>query len=351
MTAVRLSELATALGRPREGDEDPLITGAAGVESAGPGQITFVDHPRFARHLAASRAAAVIVRAGVPCPLPCLRSPEPQADFAAVLARFAVPRERVFPPGVHPTAVIGEGAVLGRDVAVGPYAVVGAGSRVGDGCALGAHVVVGPDTVLGDRCTLYPHAVVREGVELGAEVIVHAGAVVGSDGFGYRPGPMGLVKIPQIGSVRLGDRVEVGANACIDRAQTDTTTIGEGSKLDNLVQIGHNVVVGRHCAFSAQVGISGSSRVGDGVVLGGQVGVADHLAIGDGARVGAQSGLDRDVPAGAAVFGTPAVERRRAFRLVALTHRLPDLFARVRRLEAALGLGDRGEADGEEESR
>ncbi|MHB8078774.1 MAG: UDP-3-O-(3-hydroxymyristoyl)glucosamine N-acyltransferase [Candidatus Krumholzibacteriia bacterium] len=339
MSAVRLSELASALGLTCEGDSDPLIRGAAGIEIAAAGQITFVDSPRFARHLEESGAAAVILRPGVATRLPCLRTADPHAAFAAVLARFAPPRERIFPAGVHPTAVVDPTAVLGHGVAIGPYAVVGAGARLGDACALGAHVVIGPDAVLGAGCTLYPHAVVREECVLGVEVIVHAGAVVGSDGFGYLPGAGGLRKIPQIGNVVLEDRVEVGANACVDRAQTDVTRVGRGSKIDNLVQVGHNVVIGQDCALSAQCGISGSSVLGDRVVMGGQAGCGDHLRVGNDVKVGAQSGLDRDLPAGAAVFGYPAVERRRAFRLIALTHRLPEFVARLRSVEAALGLG------------
>jgi len=348
LPSLRLSDLAASLHLAREGAEDPLITGGAGLDSAGPGQISFVDHPRYLRLLATTRASAVIVRPGVACDLPCLRSPDPHAAFAAVLALFAPPRARIFPPGVHPTAVVDPAAVVGRDVAIGPYSVIGAGARLGDGCALGAHVVIGPDATLGDGCTVYPHVTVREGVEIGAGVILHAGAVIGSDGFGYRPGPDGLVKIPQIGGVVLEDGVEIGANACVDRAQTDATRVGAGTKIDNLVQIGHNVTIGRSCALSAQAGISGSSRLGHGVVLGGQVGIADHLTVGDGVKVGAQSGLDRDAPPGAMLFGSPAVERRRAYRLVALTHRLPDLFARLRRVEAKLGLGDA--AEGEEDA-
>ena len=339
MTVVRLSELAAALGLVCEGGTDPLIEGAAGIESAGPAQITFVDHPRFARHLAASRAAAVILRPGVPCVLPCLRADDPHAAFAAVLARFAPRRDRVFPPGVHPTAVVDPTAELGEGVAIGPYAVVGAGARLGDRCALGPHVVIGPDALLGADCTLYAHAIVREECVLGAEVIVHSGAIVGSDGFGFLPGPDGLRKIPQIGRVVLEDRVEVGANACVDRAQTDVTRVGRGSKLDNLVQVGHNVTIGRDCALSAQTGVSGSSVVGDRVVMGGQTGVADHLRVGNDVKVGAQSGVDRDVADGQVIFGYPATEKRRAYRIIALTHRLPEIAARLRRVEVALGFG------------
>ncbi len=306
-----------------------------------PGQITFVDSPRFARHLEETGAAAVILRPGVTTRLPCLRAPDPHAAFAAVLAGSRRPADassrRVCtrPRWSTPPPRWAQG------IAIGPYAVVGAGARLGDRCALGAHVVIGPDAVLGADCTLYPHAVVREECVLGAEVIVHAGAVVGSDGFGYLLGAEGLRKIPQIGNVVLEDRVEVGANACVDRAQTDVTRVGRGSKIDNLVQVGHNVVIGQDCALSAQCGISGSSVLGDRVVMGGQAGCGDHLRVGNDVKVGAQSGLDRDLPAGTAVFGYPAVERRRAFRLIALTHRLPEFAARLRAVEVALGLGGR----------
>jgi UDP-3-O-[3-hydroxymyristoyl] glucosamine N-acyltransferase len=338
MKAWRLSELAAGLGLTREGD-DPLITGVAGIESAGPGDLTFVGNRRFEKFLAGTRAAAVILKPGVACALPCLRAPDPQSAFAAVLARFAPPRDRIFPPGVHATAVVDATAVMGAGVAVGPYAVIGAGARVGDGCALGAHVVLGPDSVLGPECTLYPHVTVREGCVLGAGVILHAGAVVGSDGFGYVPGPQGLVKIPQVGKVVLEDGVELGANCCVDRAQTDATRIGAGTKIDNLVQIGHNVQIGRSCALSAQTGLSGSCRLGDRVVMGGQAGCADHVTLGNDVRVGAQSGLDRDVPDGQAVFGYPAVEHRLGYRLVSLVRRLPEIVERLKRLEEARGAG------------
>ncbi len=343
MSGWRLSELAAGLGLTCEGGHDPLITGVSGIENAGPGDLTFVASRRFESYLEGTRAAAVILKEGVSCPVPCLRAADPQAAFAALLGRFAPSRERVFPPGVHPTAVVDPTAVLGAGAAVGPYAVIGAGARIGDGCALGAHVVVGPDVTLGAGCTLYPHVTLREGCVLGAGVILHAGAVVGSDGFGYVPGPDGLVKIPQVGSVILEDGVEIGANCCIDRAQTDATRIGAGTKIDNLVQVGHNVTVGRACALSAQVGLSGSCRLGDGVVMGGQVGCADHITLGDRVRVGAQSGLDRDVPDGQSVFGYPAVEHRLAFRLVALVRKLPEIVQRLKRLEDAALQGRGGE--------
>ncbi len=345
MPAVRLSELGAALGLAREGDQDPLLTGAAGIETAGPGDLAYLDHPRFWPHLATTRAGAVILRSGVQCPRPCLRTSAPLASFAAALAWFATPRERIFPPGVHPTAVIDPTARVDAGAAIGPYAVIGAGARVERGAALGAHVVIGPDAVIGPDCLLYPHVTVREGCVLGAGVILHAGAVIGSDGFGYAQGPHGRIKIPQIGTVVLEDGVEVGANACIDRAQTDQTRIGAGTKIDNLVQIGHNCSIGRDCALSAQTGISGSCRLGDRVVTAGQVGCSDHVTIGDDVMVGGKSGIDKDVPAGRRMFGYPALEARQAFRLVVLFKSLPRLVERIRRLEAAAGLVGRGEAE------
>jgi UDP-3-O-[3-hydroxymyristoyl] glucosamine N-acyltransferase len=341
----RLSELARRLDVPWEGPADPEIRGVAGFEEAGPGDLTFAVDRRREAGLAGTGASAVVARTGVPSPLPVLRAADPRAVFTQVLALFAPPLSRVFPEGRHPTAVVDPSARLAADVALGPYCVVGPGARIGEGCRLGPHVVVEADAVLGERCLLHAAAQVRERCVLGDEVILHGGAVVGSDGFGYHPGREGLVKIPQIGIVVLGDRVEIGANTCVDRATTGATRIGDGTKLDNMVQIAHNVDVGRHCAISAQCGISGSCRLGDGVTLGGQVGMADHLSLGDGVKVAAKSGITRDIPAGQSIFGYPAIEFRKGFKLVALTHRLPELFQRLAKLEAAQGRRGEGKDD------
>jgi len=344
MEARRLSELAQLAGVPWEGESDPLIRGAAGFGDAGPDQITFVDDRKLEKQLEGIRAGAVVVRPGVPCPVPALRCDSPRQVFAGLLGLFAPSLDRVLPLERHPTAVVDPAAEVAADVALGPYSVVGPGAVIGAGCRLGAHVVVEADARLGASCLLHTRAVVRERCVLGDRVVLHAGTVVGGDGFGYVPGPEGLVKIPQIGIVVLEDDVEVGVNSCIDRATAGETRVKRGTKIDNLVQIAHNVVVGSHCAISAQTGISGSCVLGDGVVMGGQVGCADHLTLGDGARIAAKSGLTRDVPAGQAVFGYPALEFNRAFRLVALSHRLPELFKRVARLESAAADG-RSEED------
>jgi UDP-3-O-[3-hydroxymyristoyl] glucosamine N-acyltransferase len=342
--AFRLSELAARLGLEWEGSADPLIVLPAGFTEAGPGAITFAEGA-FETELGNSGAVALILRPGIACDRPVLRAEHPRAAFTRILALFAPDPGRIFPAGCHPSAVIDPEATLGPDVRLGPGAVVGRGARLGRDVRLGPHAVVEADAVLGDGCVLYAGALVRERCVLGARVVLHPGAVVGSDGFGYHPGPQGLVKIPQIGIVVLEDDVEVGANTCIDRATTGETRVGAGTKLDNLVQVAHNVLIGSHTAVSAQCGISGSCVVGRGVILGGQVGVADHLELGDGCKVAAKSGITRDVPAGQSVFGYPAVEFRRGFKLVALTHKLPELFKRLARLERLVGSGQADQED------
>lgn len=345
MQPVRLSELAAALGMEWEGDTDPLITGVAGIADAGPGDITFVSQKGFAHFLERTRAAAVILPPGSPSNIPVLRADDPYGAFARLLERMEPCPERIFTPGIHSTAVVDPSAHLGDQLALGPYVVIGAGARIGDRCALGAHVVVGPDAVLGEDCRVYPHVTIREGCVLGSRVILHAGAVIGSDGFGYLPGAAGLSKIPQIGRVVLEDDVEIGANCCIDRATSGETVVSAGTKIDNLVQIGHNVILGRHCAISAQTGISGSCQIGDHVTMGGQVGLADHLAVGDNAKLAAKSGIYKDVPSGMTMFGYPAFERTAAFKMVANMRKIPELLQRLRRVERALEAKDEKRED------
>jgi UDP-3-O-[3-hydroxymyristoyl] glucosamine N-acyltransferase len=345
MGHVHLSEIAAEVGCEWEGDEDPLISGAAGLTEAGAGDITFVADKKLLPHLAQTRAAAVVLHLDVDSPVPALRSEDPYAVFAQILARFAVRREHIFPPGIHPSALVDPSANIGKEVSLGPYAVIGAGARIGDGSALGPHVVVGPDVVIGLNCTLYPLSIVREGCILGDNVVLHAGAVIGTDGFGYLPDGDRLKKIPQIGIVELADNVEVGANSCIDRATTGRTLVGEGTKIDNLVQIGHNVTIGRNSAISAQSGVSGSCQLGDGVACGGQVGISDHVKIGDGVKIGAKTGIFQDAEPGQSLFGIPAFEVRESFKMVATLRRLPEMMERLRKLEKLLG--DRKRDDGE----
>jgi len=340
---VRLSELAAWLGLPWDGDADPEITAVAGFDEAGTGAIAFADGSALLRRLGETGASALVLRPGVDSPVPAVRTDQPRLVFARLLERFGPPLTRAFPPGVHASALVSPRARVADDVAVGPGCVIGPEAVVGPGTRLGPNVVIEADAVVGAACLIHVGAVVRERCRLGDRVVLQPGAVIGSDGFGYVAASGGLHKIPQIGIVVLEDEVEVGANTCVDRATTGETRIGRGSKIDNLVQVGHNVRIGRCCAISAQCGISGSCVLEDGVTLGGQVGIADHLTVGTGAKAGAQSGLARDVPPGQSVFGYPAVEFHQAFRQVALIRRLPELARRLEALERRLdALNDGG---------
>ncbi len=337
MDPVRLSDLARELDAELIGDGDVVVRGVAGLEHAGPGEITFVTRASLIRRLGDCAAAAVIVGPDVEPDRPALRVADPYRTFSRLLARAAPPLDRLFPPGTHSTAVVDPEADVAPGGSVGPYAVVGAGCRVGPGTRLGSHVVLEPDVTVGGDCLLYAHSVVRTGCQLGDRVILHPGCVVGADGFGYLPGPGGLEKIPQVGIVVLADDVELGAGTCVDRATTGRTVIGPGTKLDNLVQVGHNVRIGRHSVFSAQTGISGSCEIGDGVTMGGQVGLGDHLKIGDGVKVGGKSGVHKDVAAGETVFGYPALDAAESMRIAAALRRLPELMRTVARLEKQAG--------------
>lgn len=336
MEPVRLRDLARELGAALIGDGEIMITGAAGIEHAGPGDITFLARPQLAGQLADCAASALIIGPRLEPDRPALRVDEPYQAFARLLARLATPLDRLFAPGIHATAVVAADAELAAGVSLGPGAVVGAGCRLGTGVRLGPHVVLEPDVTVGDDCVLYAHVVVRERCRLGRRVILHPGCVIGADGFGYLPTASGMMKIPQIGTVVIADDVELGANTCIDRATTGTTVIGAGTKLDNLVQVGHNVHIGRGCVFSAQTGVSGSCVIGDGVFMGGQVGLADHLRVGDKVQIGAKSGVHKDVAAGQTLFGYPALEARESMRIAAALRRLPELVKTVARLERLL---------------
>lgn len=336
---LRLSEVAALLGgRLREGP-DPEITGAGSLGDAGPGDLAFVAGSDRLPEAVRSAAGGFLVPPGLVLEgRPAIEVERPYEAFARFLGRLAPDPDRLYPPGVHATAVVDPTAQV-EALAIGPYCVIGAGAVVGPGSRLGPHVTIGCDAVVGRDCTLHPQVVVREGCRLGDRVIVHAGTVVGADGFGYLAGPRGQVKIPQVGIVVVEDDVELGALVTIDRATTGSTVIGAGTKLDNQVHIAHNVKIGRCCALSAQTGVAGSTVIGDGVITGGQVGIADHRVIGDGARIGAQSGVTRDVPKGATLFGCPALDFNESFRLTAALRRLPGALARLRALEGRQGAG------------
>ena len=334
---MRLSELASVLGCELHGDGEVEIARVAPIESAAAGDLTFVANPRYLKFLAGCRASAVILAPDAPAtPLPSLRTADPYLAFSRAVEHFHVPFE--WPAAIHPTAQIAATATIGAGASIGAYSVVGERCRIGAGARLAAHVVIYDDVTIGERFTAHAHVTVRERARIGSDVVLHAGAVVGSDGFGYAPADGGIKRLLQGGDVVLEDEVEVGANATIDRAMVGSTVLRRGVKVDNLVMIAHGCEIGAHSMLAAQVGLSGTTRLGQWVRLGGQVGSAGHLTIGDGAQVAAQSGVANSVPAGATVGGYPAVEIGIWRRAVAATARLPELFRRVRRLERRLGV-------------
>ena len=332
MTTV--ADIAREVNGVVEGDDDVRITGVAGLEDAASGDISFLSNPRYAPAVAQTRAGAVLVPATWEGTSPCalVRVENPDGAFAAVTALFAPP-ERIAPPGVHEAAVVADDVVLGLNISIGPCAVVEAGVKIGHDTIIDAGCHIGHETEIGHTCRLYPHVSVRERTRIGHHVIIHNGAVIGSDGFGYTHAGDGWEKIPQIGSVRIGDHAEIGANVTIDRARFGTTVIGNGVKIDNLVQIAHNVVVGDHTAIAAQAGISGSTRLGRNVQVAGQVGFAGHLTVGDGAVIGGGAGVTKDVAPATFVSGYPAMPHSKARRLHAHVMRLPDMKRKMNELE------------------
>ncbi len=335
---ITLAELAQRLNAQWEGGGEVLIRGVAGLAEAREGDLSFVSNPKYAASVAASKASAVIVGRdwARPCPAALLRVAEPDVAFALAAAMFAPPPPPV-ERGVHPTAVVSPEAQLGPEVGIGPHVVIEAGARIGARTVVLAGGYIGHGCVVGEDSFLYPHVSLRERCVLGNRVILHNGVVVGSDGFGYSVDKAGVrTKIPQSGVVVIGDDVEIGANTTIDRARFGTTRIGNGVKIDNLVQIGHNVVLGDHVVIVAQVGVAGSSEIGPRAILAGQVGVAGHVTVGAGAVVGAQSGVPNDIPPGVFVVGSPPVPRMEFARNLANVSRLPQLKARVAELEKRL---------------
>lgn len=331
---MRLSELAAALGLALRG-EDREVAGVNTLEAAGPDQVSFLANPKYTGMLASTRAAAVIVDAAHADAAPAaLVSANPYLDFARALTLFARPQGCL--TGRSELAFIHPDARVAGDATVYPFAFVAARAEIGPGCVLFPHTYVGEDCVLGEGCVLHPGATLMAGTRLGARVLVGPGTVLGSEGFGFAPDAAGRMKIPQVGVVEIGDDVEIGANAAIDRAALDKTRIGHRCKIDNLVQVGHNVVVGDDCVLVSQVGISGSTKVGSRVVMAGQVGVAGHLNIGDGVVIGPKAGVPHDIPAGKVVGGIPAMDRGLYLRNLALAPKLPELARRVASLEREL---------------
>ena len=332
-----LAELAARVGGTVEGDGSTIIRSAAPIETAQADQISFIANDKYLKFIESTQAGALILAPAVACSrVPVLRHANPYYAFALVIDLLD-PEERPLEPGVAPTAVVHPEASVDATAQIGPLCHIERGVSIGPNCRLMSSVYVGADVSIGESCLLYPGVKIMPDCKIGQRVILHPGVVIGSDGFGYAEYPQGLKKIKQIGWVEIGDDVEIGSNTTVDRGALGPTRIGRGTKVDNLVQIAHNVEIGQHCIIVSQVGISGSTKIGNGVVLAGQVGLVGHIEIGDGVKIGAQSGIHKSIPAGKTMFGYPAREIMTAKRIEAALEYLPDLLKRVRKLEKKSG--------------
>jgi len=333
---MKLGELASRLGAELRGDPDLEITGVKGIEEAGPSEITFVANPRYTALARTTQAAAIIVEPEFQeIAAATIRLKNPYHAFSRALGLFYQPPS--YPPGIHPTAVIDPSAEIGPDAHIGAYVVVGPNVRIGSHATLLPHVVLYPGVQVGDYFFAHAHAVVRENCVLGDHVTLENGAIIGADGFGFSKNDAGQwEKIPQSGPVRIGSSVDVQANATIDLATVGATEIGDGTKVDSLVQVGHGSRVGNETMLCAQTGLAGSSIIGNNVILAGQVGIAGHCTVGDGVILTAQSAVSHDVPPGKMISGSPGFDNRVWLRAVALFQRLPELVKRLDRLEKAV---------------
>ena len=333
---MKLQEIAERLGCCVEGDGSIEITGVAGLDQAGPSELSFLSNPRYVSLLNTTRAAAVIIDKEVPGrTLSWLVSANPYLDFARALELFYhPPRPR---PGLHPTAAVADSALLGENASIGAFCVIGEHVVIGDNAVLHPHVVIYEGVQVGTDFEAHSHAVVRERCEIGDRVILQNGAIIGPDGYGFARRDDGThYKIVQAGKVVIEDDVEIQASTCVDRAAVGETRIKRGAKIDNLVQIGHAVSVGENTILCAQVGIAGSTTLGRDCTLAGQVGLVNHLKIGDRVVMTAQSGVPNDVPEGQKLSGYPAIENARWLRSVAVYNRLPELNKRLRAVEQKL---------------
>jgi UDP-3-O-[3-hydroxymyristoyl] glucosamine N-acyltransferase len=328
--------VADLVGGRLLGDGGVLITGVGSIEGAGPGALTLALSPRYAGALKASRAGAVLLPpalaespAGPPARIVVA---DPYASLVRVIRRLIPAGSRL--PGIDPTARIGPGCELGAEVSLGPFTILGRGVRLGDRCRLAEGVCLGDGVVVGEDTRMDARVVCYAGARIGRRVVLKAGAVIGGDGFGYLSRGSGHERIPHVGGCIIGDEVEVGSNSCVDRGSLDDTVIGQGTKLDNLVHVGHNVRIGERCLLMAGVGVAGSTRLGDDVILAGHVGVTDHLTIGDRVQIAAKSAVIGNVPAGSVYSGHPARPNRQVLRAQAALYRLAPIVGQLESLVA-----------------
>ena len=319
-----LSDIASLTGATlASGDASRLFASVAPLETAGENDLSFFDNIKYAEAFEQSKAGACFVRPQykdrAPKHMALLLTDEPYAAYAIAAQRLFP--EPAFEPGISPQAVIAQSATIGKGARLESGVIIGENVTIGEKVRIGAHTVIGDHVEIGDGSRIAPLCTISHAI-IGKRAIIHPGAHIGQDGFGFAPGPKGILKVPQLGRVLIGDDVEIGANSCIDRGAGPDTVIGDGSKIDNLVQIGHNVQLGKCVIITGQCGIAGSTRLGDGVMLGAQAGLAGHLHIGAGAKLAARAGLMRDVPAGETYCGTPAIPIKEFFKQVAVLAKL-----------------------------
>lgn len=328
----RLREISELVGGELLGDGDVEIYGVAGIKEAREGEITFVANPRYLSYVNRTRASAIIMKDIQYNGKPMIQVENPYWAWAKVVEAFST-KKRKKGKGIHPTAIIGENVEIGKDVWIQCYAVIGDNVRIGDEVVISPLAYIGDDVQIGAQTFIYPTVTIREDVRIGERVIIHSGTVIGSDGFGFAQVSDRHHKVPQIGTVIIEDDVEIGANVTIDRGLRETV-VGRGTKIDNLVQIAHNVVIGEDCVIVAQVGIAGSTEIKDRVTLAGQAGVVGHITIGEDAQIAARAGVSKNIPPGPCVYsGTPATLHTKELRLQASMRKLPDLMNQVRDME------------------
>ncbi len=335
-----LREIAQITGAEYTANADTVITRPCALENAQEGGICYITSLDKTDLLAGLKASALIVpqqakTQNLPFSGALLYAKDPEWAFILLLKHLDAARPK-YTPGIHPTAVISPKAKLGTNVSVGAYSVIEDGATIGDNTVVFPQCYIGKDVTIGKRCCIYPQVVIREDCVLKDDVILQPGARIGADGFGFTFHDGRHQKIPQVGNVVLGNDVEIQANTCIDRAKIASTVIGDNSKIDNLVQVGHNVRVGQSSIFCAQVGIAGTTEIGNGVILAGQVGLAGHMKVGDRAQIGAQSGVMGDVPAGKTYFGVPAMPQKEAFKQMAIMRKLPDMYKEFQQFKKTL---------------
>jgi len=332
-----VKELAALSGGELVGDSTLKITGAASLGEATQEEISFFVNRKYVGLLRKTRASAVFVPPDFAEPINAaqIRVSNPTKAFEQVVLKFA-PKPITFTPGLHPSAVVDPSAQFGNGVSIQPLAVIEAGAQIGDDTIIGAGSYVGHETIIGSACHIYPHVTIRERSRIGSRVIIHSGVVIGADGFGFEMIDGRQEKIQQLGIVQIDDDVEIGANTTVDRARFGRTWIQQGVKIDNLVQIAHNVVIGKNTVIAAQTGIAGSVQIGQRVLIGGQVGIIGHIEIGDNTAIGAQSGIPKNI-SGGAWWASPAVPLAEAKQQIAWVRRLGKLFARVKEIEKKLG--------------